>query len=162
MKSGTAGKQTRCRGAALEGGRRKLPAAKDAAIAAPELPNNHCDQVVSYLRRFAIRRTARAYLRPMFQALDFCLPTRGIKVPDRPEWIHEVKYDGYRLRVERDGDRVRLITRGGYNWTKRYRWMVEAALEIQHKQFVLDGEAVILGVHGISDVNTLHSRKFQS
>jgi ATP-dependent DNA ligase len=47
----------------------------------------------------------------MFQAFDFCLPTRGIKVPDRPEWIHEVKYDGYRLRVESDGDRVRLIAR---------------------------------------------------
>jgi bifunctional non-homologous end joining protein LigD len=31
--------------------------------------------------------------------------------------LHEVKYDGYRLRQERDGDRVRLITRNGYNWT---------------------------------------------
>jgi ATP-dependent DNA ligase len=30
-----------------------------------------------------------------------------------------VKYDGYRLRLERDGDRVRLITRGGYDWTDR-------------------------------------------
>jgi bifunctional non-homologous end joining protein LigD len=96
----------------------------------------------------------------MFGAFDFCLPTRGIKVPDRPEWIHEVKYDGYRLRVERDGDRVRLITRGCYNWTKRYPWIVEAALENRHKQFVLDGEAVILGVDGISDYNALHSGKF--
>lgn len=33
---------------------------------------------------------------------------------------HEIKYDGYRLRVERDGDRIRLITRGGYDWTKRF------------------------------------------
>jgi len=31
--------------------------------------------------------------------------------------LHEIKYDGYRLRVERHGDRVRLITRGGYDWT---------------------------------------------
>ena len=37
--------------------------------------------------------------------------------------------DDYRLRVERDGDRVRLITRGGYDWTKRYPWIVEAALK---------------------------------
>src|SRR5262245_20339517 len=77
----------------------------------------------------------------MFNAFDFCLPTRGAKVPDRPEWIHEVKYDGYRLRVERDGDRVRLITRGGYNWTKRYPRIVEAALKNRHQQFVIDGEA---------------------
>jgi bifunctional non-homologous end joining protein LigD len=65
----------------------------------------------------------------MFGAFDFCLPTRGTKVPDRAEWIHEVKYDGYRLRVERDGNRVRLVTRGGYDWTKRYPWIVEAALK---------------------------------
>jgi len=39
---------------------------------------------------------------------DFCIPTRGAKVPHTPDWLHEIKYDGYRLRVERDGDRVRL------------------------------------------------------
>jgi bifunctional non-homologous end joining protein LigD len=39
------------------------------------------------------------------------ISTRGIKVPSSPDWLHEIKYDGYRLRVERDGDRVRLITR---------------------------------------------------
>jgi bifunctional non-homologous end joining protein LigD len=42
------------------------------------------------------------------------------KVPHTPDWLHEIKYDGYRLRVERNGDRVRLITRNGYDWTKRY------------------------------------------
>jgi ATP-dependent DNA ligase len=47
------------------------------------------------------------------KAFEFCIPTAGIKVPAGPEWVHEIKYDGFRLRVERDGDRVRLITRGG-------------------------------------------------
>jgi ATP-dependent DNA ligase len=37
-----------------------------------------------------------------------CIPTRGTKVPSHPDWIHEVKQDGYRLIVSRDGDRVRL------------------------------------------------------
>ena len=63
---------------------------------------------------------------------EFCLPTRSTTVPDTPDWLHEVKYDGYRLRLERDGDRVRLITRGGYNWTDRYPWIVEAALKNRH------------------------------
>ena len=58
---------------------------------------------------------------------EFCLPTGAKIVPDNPDWIHEIKYDGYRLRVDRDGDRMRLITRGGYYWTKRYPWIVEAA-----------------------------------
>jgi hypothetical protein len=47
-------------------------------------------------------------------------------------------------------DRVRLIKRGGYDWTSRYPWIVEAAVNNRHKQFVIYGEAVILGVDGIS------------
>jgi bifunctional non-homologous end joining protein LigD len=93
----------------------------------------------------------------MFKAFEFCIPTRGTEVPSGPDWLHEVKYDGYRFRVERNGDRVRLITRGGYNWTKRYPWIVEAALKNRYKQFVIDGE--FLAVDGISDFNALHSGK---
>jgi len=58
-----------------------------------------------------------------------------------------------------NGDRVRLITRGGYDWTKRFPWIVEAALKNRQKHFVIDGEAVILGVDGYSDFNALHSGK---
>ena len=52
---------------------------------------------------------------------------------------------------------MRLITRGGYNWTDRYPWIVEAALKNRQPRFVIDGEAVILGVNGVSDFNALHS-----
>jgi ATP-dependent DNA ligase len=45
----------------------------------------------------------------MFKAFEFCLPTNATKVPAAPEWLHEIKHDGFRIRVERDGDRVRLI-----------------------------------------------------
>ncbi|WP_439370839.1 ATP-dependent DNA ligase [Bradyrhizobium sp. DASA03120] len=93
------------------------------------------------------------------RSFEFCLPTKGTTVPDGPDWLHEVKYDGYRLRLERDGDRVRLITRGGYNWSTRYPWIVEAARKVRQKQFVLDGEAVVLSINGISDFNALHSRR---
>jgi hypothetical protein len=62
------------------------------------------------------------------------------------------------LRLERDGDRVRLITRNGYDWTKRHPWIVESALKNRMKHFVVDGE-VILGVDGVPDFNALHSRK---
>jgi bifunctional non-homologous end joining protein LigD len=100
-----------------------------------------------------------AHLKRMNKAFEFCIPTRGTKVPAGPDWLHEIKYDGYRLRVERNGDRVRLITRNGYDWTKRYPWIVESALKNRMKQFVIDGEAVVLGVDGISDFDAPHSGK---
>jgi ATP-dependent DNA ligase len=96
----------------------------------------------------------------MFKPFEFCLPTKSTSVPDGPDWLHEVKYDGYRLLLERDGDRIRLVTGGGYNWTDRYPWIVETARKIRQRRFVLDGEAVVLGVDGISDFNALHSRKY--
>jgi bifunctional non-homologous end joining protein LigD len=90
---------------------------------------------------------------------EFCLPTLGKAVPAGPEWFHEIKYDGYRLRVERDGDRIRLVTKGGYDWTARFPWIVEAARRNRTKRFVIDGEAVVLRLHGIADFNALHSGK---
>jgi ATP-dependent DNA ligase len=88
-----------------------------------------------------------------------CLPTRGTKVPAGPDWLHEIKYDGYRLIVQRDGKRVRLFTRNGHDWTSRYPLIVEAALKNRMTSFVIDGEAVLLGVDGVSDFNGLHSRQ---
>jgi bifunctional non-homologous end joining protein LigD len=88
-----------------------------------------------------------------------CLPTLGTKVPAGPDWFHEIKHDGYRLIVHRDGARVRLFTRNGHDWTSRYPLIVEAALKNRTSSFVIDGEAVLLGVDGISDFNGLHSRR---
>jgi ATP-dependent DNA ligase len=88
-----------------------------------------------------------------------CIPTAGNAVPARPEWLHEIKYDGYRLIVVREDKRVRLITRNGHDWSGRFPWIVESALKNRQKHFVIDGEAVVLGVDGIPDFNALHSRK---
>jgi hypothetical protein len=69
-------------------------------------------------RGFAIS-TGRAYLAGMRRTFEFCIPVAGKAVPASVDWIHEVEYDRYRVRLERDGDDVRLITRGGYNWPDR-------------------------------------------
>ena len=68
----------------------------------------------------------------MPSTFEFCLPTSATSVPDHPVWLHEVKYDGYRLRLERDGNRVRLITRGGYNWVDRYLTAIASAWSALH------------------------------
>ena len=44
-----------------------------------------------------------------------CIPTRGTEVPSGPDWFHEIKHDGCRLIVQREGKRVRLLTRRGYD-----------------------------------------------
>jgi bifunctional non-homologous end joining protein LigD len=110
-------------------------------------------------QQFAFLRPT-AYLRRMRKdPFEPCIPTRGTKVPTGPNWFHEIKHDGYRLIVQREGARVRLFTRNGHDWTDRYPRIVEAALRNRSSHFVIDGEAVLLGVDGISDFNGLHSRR---
>ena len=47
----------------------------------------------------------------------------------------------------------------GTDWTSRFPWIVQAALKNREQHFVIDGEAVVLGVDGVSDFNALHSRR---
>jgi ATP-dependent DNA ligase len=71
-----------------------------------------------------------------------------------------VKYDGYRLIIQREGKRVRLFTRNGHDWSDKYPLIAEAALRNRCSCFVIDGEAVLLGVDGRPDFDGLHSRKY--
>jgi len=80
-----------------------------------------------------------------------CIPTRRAEVPAGPDWFHEIKHDGYRLIVQREGKRVRLLTRRGYDWSDRYPLIVEAALRLRKTSFVIDGDAVVVRRDGISD-----------
>lgn len=78
----------------------------------------------------------------MRTAFKFCLPTAAKAVPAGTDWIHDIKYDGCRLRVERQGKTVRLFTRNGRDWKDRFPWIVQAALKNREQHFVVDGEAV--------------------
>jgi ATP-dependent DNA ligase len=49
-----------------------------------------------------------------------CIPTLVAKSPEGPQWIHEIKHDGYRMIVRKRDGRVRLQTRRGGDWTERY------------------------------------------
>jgi ATP-dependent DNA ligase len=86
-----------------------------------------------------------------------CIPTLADKPPAGIAWIHEIKHDGYRLMVWRDGERVRLFTRRGYDWTKRYPRIVNSARKLRSTRFLIDGEAVIVGNDGLADFDKLHS-----
>jgi len=78
--------------------------------------------------------------------------------PTGKGWLHEIKHDGYRLIVRRDGDQVQIITRGGYDWTHRYPQIVRGALALKTKSFVLDGEGVVCGPDGMADCASIRER----
>jgi ATP-dependent DNA ligase len=107
-----------------------------------------CDVLESQTSvRMPILQAVPAIFSTMQPIFNFCLPTKPDAVPTGPDWLHEVKYDGYRLRLERDGDRVRLITPGGYNWADRYPRIAEAALKNRQKRFVIEVSNPSVGEH---------------
>jgi bifunctional non-homologous end joining protein LigD len=67
------------------------------------------------------------------------VPTIAHKPPSGPGWVHEIKHDGYRLIVRRDGKAVRLFTRRGHDWTDRYPAIAAVAAKLRAKSFTLDG-----------------------
>ena len=87
-----------------------------------------------------------------------CLPTKAPQPPSGPEWLHEIKFDGYRLMVRREGARVRCYTKNGHDWSDRFPSIVAAAHRIRASSFLLDGEAVIPREDGMPDFNALRSQ----
>jgi bifunctional non-homologous end joining protein LigD len=70
--------------------------------------------------------------------IDPCIPTRAYRVPSGPGWVHEIKHDGYRVQVRREGGAVRLFTRRG-----RYPAIIVTAMQVRATSFTLDGEVVV-------------------
>ena len=92
-------------------------------------------------------RTPAAKRQPL-GFIEPCIPTRVSKPPVGSQWSHEIKHDGYRLIVRKDGDRVRLFTRRGFDWTDRYPLITKAAAKLRMSSVTLDGEADLRGTHG--------------
>src|SRR5215467_14361876 len=86
-------------------------------------------------------------------------PVLASTPPSGPNWVHEIKHDGYRLIVRRNGPTVRLYTRNAYDWTARLPAIAAAADRIKAKSFTIDGEAVVLGPDGLSRFEELRRRE---
>ncbi|OCP04984.1 MULTISPECIES: non-homologous end-joining DNA ligase [unclassified Ensifer] len=92
---------------------------------------------------------------PMPRRVEPCVATLVDKPPKGPEWAFEVKWDGYRLAIHVEPGEVRAITRGGYDWTKKFGPIVAEARELGHASMIVDGEAVVLDDQGRSDFGLL-------
>lgn len=86
------------------------------------------------------------------------LATLVKNLPEGPEWEYELKLDGYRLQAIRHADKVRLYSRRGSDFTKKFTRIATAASKIKEPSFVLDGEAVVADTHGRPSFQMLQNR----
>jgi DNA ligase D-like protein (predicted ligase) len=70
------------------------------------------------------------------------------KLPEGPDWLYELKFDGYRALLLKDGDTVSIISRNRKDLTRAYPSVVAAARKLKARQAVLDGEIVAHDLHG--------------
>src|SRR6516165_9777470 len=82
--------------------------------------------------------------------IEPCLPSRADRPPSGPDWIHEIKHDGYRLMARRDSVGIRLLTRNGHDWSPRYPLIVEAVNRLKARSCLMDGEAVACDENGLT------------
>jgi bifunctional non-homologous end joining protein LigD len=89
--------------------------------------------------------------------IEPCLPTLADKVPSGPQWVHEIKHDGFRFICRRDGDSVRVFSRRGHDWTGRVPRIAEALTKLRVRSVILDGEGVVCREDGVSDFDMLRT-----
>ena len=105
----------------------------------------------------ALPKQAKPEALPDF--IEPMLATLQDKAPAGDDWLHEIKFDGYRLQARiatRGKNReVRLLTRNGLDWTDRFAIIARALAKLPVKSALLDGEAVVESTTGVSDFSAL-------
>jgi bifunctional non-homologous end joining protein LigD len=96
---------------------------------------------------------ARKGILPVF--VEPCLATLVDKAPSGPEWVHEIKFDGYRLQARIDGGKVKLLTRKGLDWTSKFKRVAEALKKMRLGAALIDGEVVVETESGVSSFSGL-------
>ncbi|UVK45690.1 ATP-dependent DNA ligase [Mesorhizobium sp. AR07] len=79
------------------------------------------------------------------------MPTLVEQPPEGDDWIHEVKFDGYRSQIIIDEDGTRVHTRNGLDWSAKYRDLVKEAASLGAESAIVDGEIIVLNAAGLSD-----------
>ena len=85
------------------------------------------------IRRSVERSSLPTWIKPQ-------LATLVKNAPDSPDWLHEIKLDGYRMHARLDAGRVQILTRRGNDWTDKYPAIAEALAKLTARTAYLDGE----------------------
>jgi bifunctional non-homologous end joining protein LigD len=84
-----------------------------------------------------------------------CLPTNGHAVPNGPQWVHEIKHDGFRFICRLDRGCVRVFSRRGNDYTERVPRIVDTLARLPAASVTLDGEGVACDPHGVTNFDLL-------
>lgn len=139
-------------------GKTKRPGTNDVSEAGLQPPAKSGSKAPRAAKSKAARRAAPKA--PQGDALpDFvppCLATLQEKPPAGERWLHEVKFDGYRLQARIENGAVRLLTRSGLDWTDRFgSALPETLAGLPCETALIDGEVVALGESGVSSFGAL-------
>jgi bifunctional non-homologous end joining protein LigD len=91
--------------------------------------------------------------------IEPCLPSTAERPPSGPNWIHEIKHDGYRLMAWCNAAGVRLLTRRGHDWASRFPLIVQAVDALRLRSCLIDGEAVCCDDDGLPVFQKLRQRR---
>ena len=79
------------------------------------------------------------------------------KVPSGARWIHEIKFDGYRVQIHLANEAVKIFTRRGHDWTNRFKKIADDAWHIAAGSAIIDGEVVVPAENGTTDFSVLQN-----
>ncbi|MGQ9427225.1 DNA ligase D [Gilvimarinus sp. F26214L] len=86
---------------------------------------------------------------------DAALATLAAQAPDGDQWLHEIKFDGYRILSRIESGKIKLISRNHKDWTRRFPELAKLLSKLACDAAVLDGEVVALGADGVSSFHSL-------
>jgi bifunctional non-homologous end joining protein LigD len=93
-----------------------------------------------------------------FRFIPPCSPIPAKAVPAGNDWVHELKFDGYRVQAHKIGSRVVVFSRNGHDFTDRFTSIAQLLQELPAKAAVLDGEVVASDADGRPNFARLHVR----
>lgn len=103
-------------------------------------------------------RRNRDFRRSMPTRVAPQLATRERVAPVGDEWLHEIKFDGYRILAHVRAGSVRLLSRNGHDWTRRFKTQAASLEALRAKTAILDGEMVAVGSDGATSFRELQER----
>ena len=107
---------------------------------------------------FARRKPAAIGVKTPFPAfIEPALATSIDKVPSGARWIHEIKFDGYRVQVHLANEAIKIFTRRGHDWTHRFKKVAHDAWHIKAASAIVDGEIVVPAADGTTDFSVLQN-----